>query len=69
MGLASDLGMFHLLPRVVGLVRAKELIYSARVLPAKAAQALGIVYTLPPRPTPRLKLHCFRTCTGIIVDR
>jgi 2-(1,2-epoxy-1,2-dihydrophenyl)acetyl-CoA isomerase len=36
--------MFHLLPRVVGLTRAKELLYSARVLPAEEPQALGIVY-------------------------
>lgn len=47
-GLVPDLGMFHLLPRVVGLARAKELIYSARVLPAEEAQALGIVYALHP---------------------
>jgi 2-(1,2-epoxy-1,2-dihydrophenyl)acetyl-CoA isomerase len=45
-GLVPDLGMFHLLPRIVGLARAKELIYSARVLPASEAHALGIVYAL-----------------------
>ena len=47
-GLVPDLGMFHLLPRVVGLARAKELIYSARVVPAEEAQALGIVYAVHP---------------------
>ena len=47
-GLVPDLGMFHLLPRVVGLARAKELIYSARVVPAEEARALGIVYAVHP---------------------
>ena len=46
LGLVPDMGMFHLLPRIVGLARAKELIYSARVLPAPEAQALGIVHGL-----------------------
>lgn len=46
LGLVPDMGMFHLLPRIVGLARAKELIYSARVLPAPEAQTLGIVYGL-----------------------
>lgn len=42
-GLVPDLGMFYLLPRIVGLGRAKELIYSARSVKAAEAQALGIV--------------------------
>lgn len=45
-GLVPDMGMFHLLPRSVGLARAKELIYSARVLPAPEAQSMGIVHGL-----------------------
>lgn len=46
LGLVPDLGMLHLLPRIVGLARAKELSYSARVLPAPEAHSLGIVYEL-----------------------
>lgn len=37
-----------MLPRIVGLQRAKELIFSARVLGAEEAKAMGIVYDLVP---------------------
>lgn len=44
MGLIPDFGGLFLLPRVVGLQKAKELIFSARVLDAAEAKDLGIVY-------------------------
>lgn len=47
-GLVPDMAMFFLLPRVVGLQRAKDLILSARDLPAEEARALGIVMELVP---------------------
>lgn len=48
MGLVPDLGAMHLLPRIVGLQRAKELVFSARTLPAEEAKAMGIVYDIVP---------------------
>ena len=45
-GLVPDLGMFYLLPRLVGLGRARELILSARSVKAAEAQALGIVQAI-----------------------
>lgn len=42
-GYVPDLGSMYLLPRAVGLARAKELAFSARVVSAAEAQALGIV--------------------------
>ncbi len=48
MGLVPDLGAMHLLPRIVGLQRAKELVFSARTVPAEEAKALGIVYDIVP---------------------
>lgn len=41
-GLVPDVGAWHTLPRVVGLQRAKELIYSAREFGAQEAQAMGL---------------------------
>lgn len=45
-GLVPDMAAMYLLPRVVGLQRAKELIFSARVLSAQEACGLGIVYAV-----------------------
>lgn len=42
-GYVPDLGCMHLLPRAVGLARAKELVFSARVVDAPEALALGLV--------------------------
>jgi 2-(1,2-epoxy-1,2-dihydrophenyl)acetyl-CoA isomerase len=42
-GLVPDLGGFFLLPRIVGLARAKELVMTARSLSAAEAQDMGIV--------------------------
>ncbi len=43
-GLVPDWGALYLLPRIVGLQRAKELCFSARILDAKEANKMGIVY-------------------------
>jgi 2-(1,2-epoxy-1,2-dihydrophenyl)acetyl-CoA isomerase len=45
-GLVPDMAMFFLLPRIVGLQRAKELIFSARDIGAEEARTLGIVLDL-----------------------
>jgi len=45
-GLVPDMAALYLLPRIVGLQRAKELMLSARVLPAPEAQQMGIVHSL-----------------------
>lgn len=44
MGLVPDFGGLFLLPRIVGLQKAKELMFSARILGAAEAKDLGIVY-------------------------
>lgn len=43
LGLIPDLGPLYLLPRIVGLQRAKELVFSARDVSAEEARALGLV--------------------------
>lgn len=48
MGLVPDTSILFMLPRIVGLQRAKELIFSARALGAEEAKAMGIVYDLVP---------------------
>jgi 2-(1,2-epoxy-1,2-dihydrophenyl)acetyl-CoA isomerase len=48
LGLVPDFGVLHSLPRIVGVQRAKELMLSARELPADEARALGIVSELVP---------------------
>jgi 2-(1,2-epoxy-1,2-dihydrophenyl)acetyl-CoA isomerase len=47
-GLVPDLGGFFLLPRIVGLQRAKELVFSAREVDVQEARALGIVAEVVP---------------------
>jgi len=47
-GLAPDFGAAYTLPRIVGLQRAKELIFSAREFGADEARELGIVYEIHP---------------------
>lgn len=47
-GLVPDFGAFYTLPRIVGVQRAKELMLSARELPADEAKALGIVFEIVP---------------------
>jgi 2-(1,2-epoxy-1,2-dihydrophenyl)acetyl-CoA isomerase len=43
LGLVPDLGILYTLPRVVGLQRARQLIYSAKPISGKDAERLGIV--------------------------
>jgi 2-(1,2-epoxy-1,2-dihydrophenyl)acetyl-CoA isomerase len=45
-GLVPDMAAMYLLPRIVGLQRAKELMFSARVLDAEEARQIGIVFSL-----------------------
>lgn len=46
LGYVPDMGLMYLLPRVVGLARAKELVFSARVLDATEAKEIGLVQQL-----------------------
>jgi enoyl-CoA hydratase/carnithine racemase len=48
MGLVPDCGVFYTLPRMIGLQRAKALMFSMRELDAQAAQDLGIVMEIVP---------------------
>lgn len=43
-GLIPDLGALHLLPRIVGMQRAKELVFTARTVDVDEAKQLGMVY-------------------------
>jgi len=43
LGILPGLGSTHLLPRLVGMGRALELVLSARVIPASEAAAIGLV--------------------------
>lgn len=45
-GLVPDLSGLYVLPRMIGLQRAKELIFSARTIDAAEAKELGIVYAI-----------------------
>jgi len=45
-GLIPDVGGLFLLPRIVGLQKAKELVFSARSIDAEEAKELGIVYSI-----------------------
>lgn len=48
-GLVPDWGGFFLLPRLVGLQKAKELVFTARRVGAQEAKELGIVYAVHPQ--------------------
>ncbi len=48
LGLLPGLGSTHLLPRIVGLPRALELVLTARVVPAAEALAMGLVNQVVP---------------------
>ena len=48
-GLIPDLGGLYLLPRIVGLQRAKEIVFTARELGAQEAMQLGIAFSMHPK--------------------
>lgn len=48
-GLVPDLGAFYFLPRIVGLHMAKDIVFTARSIPADEAKSLGIVREIVPR--------------------
>jgi len=48
LGLVPDWGALYLLPRIVGLQKAKELAFSARIIEPEEARELGIVYDIVP---------------------
>lgn len=48
-GLVPDLGAFWLLPRILGLQRAKELVMTARTVDAEEARSLGFVLEIHPQ--------------------
>ena len=50
-GLVPDWAGFYLLPRIIGLQKAKELVFSARRVGAEEAKALGMVYAIHPAET------------------
>lgn len=45
-GLVPDLGALHMLPRIVGMQKAKELVFTARAIDADEARQLGMVYEI-----------------------
>ncbi|MFM0208288.1 enoyl-CoA hydratase/isomerase family protein [Paraburkholderia sediminicola] len=45
-GLVPDCGAFYTLPRVVGLARAKDLVFTAREVDAGEAQRMGAVFEI-----------------------
>lgn len=47
-GLVPDFGVFYTLPRIVGMQRAKEMVFSAREFNAAEAQAMGLVMEIHP---------------------
>jgi enoyl-CoA hydratase/carnithine racemase len=64
-GLVPDVGAWYNLPRVVGLQRAKELIYSAREFGAEEALRMGLVLeVLPPEALLRRALELARSFEG-----
>jgi 2-(1,2-epoxy-1,2-dihydrophenyl)acetyl-CoA isomerase len=50
-GLAPDLGLAYLLPRTIGISRAKDILLTGRTIPAHEAIELGIAQRLAPSAT------------------
>jgi 2-(1,2-epoxy-1,2-dihydrophenyl)acetyl-CoA isomerase len=63
-GLVPDLGGFFLLPRIVGLQRAKELIFTAREFGAEEALRLGILFAVHPAENLLNEVLALATCLG-----
>lgn len=49
LGLVPDCGALYTLPRVVGMARAKSLVYSAREIDAEEAKQMGAVFEIVPQ--------------------
>ena len=47
-GLVPDWGCMYTLPRVVGLQKAKDLIFTGRTIDAEEARAMGVVHEIAP---------------------
>lgn len=71
MGLVPDCGVFYTLPRMIGLQRAKALMFSMRELNAQAAQDLGIVMEIVPADSlqerARALAHAFTEASPVAV--
>ncbi len=64
-GLLPDCGALYTLPRIVGLQRARELIYSGRVATGTQAHEMGIALeVLPPAELQARALELARSLTG-----
>jgi 2-(1,2-epoxy-1,2-dihydrophenyl)acetyl-CoA isomerase len=50
-GLLPDCGAFYTLPRVVGMSRAKDLVFSSREIGAEEARSMGAVFEIVPEDT------------------
>jgi 2-(1,2-epoxy-1,2-dihydrophenyl)acetyl-CoA isomerase len=46
LGYVPDMGLMYLLPRAVGLSRAKELVFTARVVDAEEALRIGLIHSI-----------------------
>lgn len=46
MGMVSDMAGFFLLPRIIGLQKAKELMFTARVVEAEEALRMGLLFRI-----------------------
>lgn len=49
LGYVPDMGAMYSLPRAVGLARAKELVFSGRMIDAQEALGMGLVQAIHPR--------------------
>ncbi|HWQ75869.1 MAG TPA: enoyl-CoA hydratase/isomerase family protein, partial [Syntrophomonas sp.] len=49
MGLVPDFGGAHFLPRAIGLARAKELVFTGRMVDAQEAKEMGLINRVVPR--------------------
>jgi 2-(1,2-epoxy-1,2-dihydrophenyl)acetyl-CoA isomerase len=58
-GLVPDWGGFYVLPRMVGLQKAKELVFTARRVYAEEAKELGMVYDIVGQDTAMAEARAF----------
>jgi 2-(1,2-epoxy-1,2-dihydrophenyl)acetyl-CoA isomerase len=61
-GIMSDVGVSYLLPRMVGLHKAKELIFTSDVINAEEAYRIGLVNKLTSRETLEEDASAFARC-------